>query len=140
MYLDCKSNSTLGGSLCGGRAIIDLEKDVLKVTKGHDHPSDDDEKIIREFMVQCKISSEACVAGNLREVYDVIAQEFPLAAQLVPFASVECQMGKWRRARFPKNPRTTGETISCLEKLSGNSISNFGVINGNSRPTRQFLR
>jgi len=84
MYLKCKSNATLGGSLCGGQAIIDLAKDVLKVPQGHaahDHPLNDDEKLICKIKLQCKIHQRP-VLLNLREVYDIIVQKVIFVVRL----------------------------------------------------------
>jgi hypothetical protein len=119
IYLRCKSNINGDGIYCNGRAVIDLSNNQLRVTRDHDHDANEQEVLVRDFKSKCKEAAINCVTGHMREAYNRIAEENPLGAIAVPFASIERQMSRWRRSVFPKNPRDIGEAIDCFERLSG---------------------
>ncbi len=90
-YLKCKDKLPNNGGICGGRAVLLVEGDTMNATRQHSHPaqSHEEQRDLRLFRAQLKKTAEECSSGLLRESYDQVASNFPEAATLLPFSTVE---------------------------------------------------
>ncbi len=142
-YLKCKDSLPCNGGTCSGRAVLKMQTDLIRQTKGHSHPASthQDEAAIRNFKEALKTAAEECSTGLLRECYDQVATNHESAAVLVPFSAVEKSMAIWRRQQFPKNPDSATAVHETFARFAGQINHKFALYfkTGGTTPDGSFL-
>ncbi|XP_008198845.1 protein tramtrack, beta isoform isoform X7 [Tribolium castaneum] len=95
-YLICAKSNKLN---CKARAVFEMgEKPLrLRLTRPHNHPKDNSEKVINDFLTDLK---KACQSGfhvSLEDIYNGVAATHPEGAKHRPYEEIKAKLAKWRR-------------------------------------------
>ncbi|GJQ69399.1 hypothetical protein Trydic_g6514 [Trypoxylus dichotomus] len=97
-YLGCSELRQLG---CRGRATIPVNGDPtqLKLTHPHNHPPDlyAEEKVT--FVKELRRLVQQMEQCTLKQVYETVAELYPMAAMEISFKSICSSLHRWRKEK-----------------------------------------